>query len=290
MSKTRVNIDTQHSDRRGLLGLFETAFRRFKLIGALVVLMPVYLLGVFCFAIALTPGALLFGAVYPYLEHQSALVWAFGVSALVASAYVLFGFSMILVTPALNFICRTYPRPWRGPYYSLQTIQWGIHNVFTYMPRYTFLEFLTPTPFNVLFYRLLGMKVGEGTQINTTNISDPCLIEIGEKVTIGGSATIVGHYGQGGFLVLAPVKIGKGATIGLRATIMGDVEIGEYAKILPNSVLLPKTRIGAGETWGGVPAVKLNMTTHLSAQRRERRQLSKTQSDLKTPVKKMSNG
>ena len=36
-----------------------------------------------------------------------------------------------------------------------------------------------------------------------------------------------------------------------------DVEIGEKAKILPNSVVLPKTRIPAGETWGGVPAIRI---------------------------------
>ncbi len=35
---------------------------------------------------------------------------------------------------------------------------------------------------------------------------------------------------------------------------MGDVEVGEGAVVLPHSVLLPGSRVGAGETWGGVPA------------------------------------
>jgi serine acetyltransferase len=35
---------------------------------------------------------------------------------------------------------------------------------------------------------------------------------------------------------------------------MGDVVIGDDAVILPHSVLLPGSRVGAGETWGGVPA------------------------------------
>jgi acetyltransferase-like isoleucine patch superfamily enzyme len=105
----------------------------------------------------------------------------------------------------------------------------------------------------------MGMKIGNGTIINTIHISDPSLIEMGRKVTLGGSVTIAAHYGQGGFLVLSPVKIGDKATIGLRAIIMGGVEIGEGAKILPNSVILPKTRIPAGETWGGVPARRMEM-------------------------------
>jgi serine acetyltransferase len=35
---------------------------------------------------------------------------------------------------------------------------------------------------------------------------------------------------------------------------MGDVRIGDGAKVLPHSVLLPGSRVGAGETWAGVPA------------------------------------
>ncbi len=79
--------------------------------------------------------------------------------------------------------------------------------------------------------------------INTTNISDPCLIEIGDYVTIGGSATLVAHYGMKGFLVIDKLIIKDGATIGLKASLFGDVIVGERALVKPNDVLLPKTRI-----------------------------------------------
>jgi serine acetyltransferase len=39
---------------------------------------------------------------------------------------------------------------------------------------------------------------------------------------------------------------------------MGDVEIGADATILPHSVLLPGSRVGDGETWGGVPAHRIS--------------------------------
>ena len=44
------------------------------------------------------------------------------------------------------------------------------------------------------------------------------------------------------------------ATVGIGVTIMGDVRIGRGAVILPHSALLPGSRVGEGETWGGVPA------------------------------------
>lgn len=49
---------------------------------------------------------------------------------------------------------------------------------------------------------MMGMKLGKGVQINSTNISDPALIQMDDKVTIGGSATIIAHYASGGFLSL----------------------------------------------------------------------------------------
>ena len=103
----------------------------------------------------------------------------------------------------------------------------------------------------------MGMKIGPNSQLNSAHISDPGLISIGKNVTIGGSAVIIAHYGVGGVLVVAPVFIGDGATIGLRAIIMGGVTIGAGAKVLSNSVILPKTVIPAGETGAGVPAVKV---------------------------------
>ena len=133
----------------------------------------------------------------------------------------------LFVIPLFNFLLPFRLKPFRGGYYSLVTVPWYFHNAFTYIVRYTFLEFVTPTPLNILFYRMMGMKIGKGAHINTTNISDPALIEIEDKVTIGGSVHIIAHYASKGYLIVERVKIQKGATVGLKATIMGDVEIGE---------------------------------------------------------------
>ncbi|MCM2279803.1 MAG: hypothetical protein NDJ89_17145 [Oligoflexia bacterium] len=242
--------------RKGILGLYEATLRRFQTAMHALSLLPLYAVGSLCIGLSLVPGVLLFNWVAGKIEMDS----LFRIPVLcttAAAGYFLYGTTLILLLPALNFALRMRPRPFRGPYHSLATARWYIHNGLTYIARYTFLEFITPTPFNNLFYRLMGMKMGKGAQINTSHISDPGMIELGDNVTIGGSATIVAHYGVGGFLIIAPVKIGSGATIGLRATIMGGVEIGERARILPNSVVLPNVKVPAGETWGGVPAARI---------------------------------
>jgi len=252
-----IDTDPKVSHHSGLVGIYELFLRRFKLLGTMIILLPLYGVAIVCFGLALLPGISLYRGCEVYLSHQDFVMHSIMSGILIAAAYVLFGFSLIFIIPLLNFLLRAYPKAWRGPYYSAPVIRWGIHNALTYIPRYIFLEYVTPTPFNLLFYRMMGMKIGKEVQLNTTHISDPCLIELEDRVTIGGSATLIAHYAQGGFLAIAPVKIKRGATVGLRAIIMGGVEIGEKAKILPNSLVLPKTKIPAGETWGGVPAQRI---------------------------------
>ncbi len=257
--KKRFNVEPQGSKEKGVAGLFETILRKLSTVAHAILLIPMYAFASFSAGIALMPGIALFNWVHEN-THNSGTVFRYGAMGVsIGSGYFLYGFSLLIILPTLNFIMRANLKPWRGTYYSLGTVNWYIHNSMTYLMRYTFLEFLTPTPFNIIFYQLMGMKVGRGTQINSSHITDPSLIELGKKVTIGGSATICAHYGMSGFLIIAPVKIGDGAVIGLRAIIMGGVTIGENAKVLPNSVVLPKTVIPAGETWAGVPAKKIDL-------------------------------
>lgn len=253
------DLNSRKSERRGLGGIFENSLRRFQILGHLMMLAPLYLSASLCVGLAVSPGYFLFQWMDQWTQNFGAGARAWLLGSSLGAGYFLYGFSMIFLTPALNFLLRARLQAWRGPYYSLPAVRWYIHNGLTYLVRFTFMEFITPTPFNLLYYRMMGMKIGDGTIINTVHISDPSLIEVGRKVTLGGSVTIVGHYGQGGFLVLAPVKIGDKVTIGLRAIVMGGAVIGDGAKILPNSVILPKTKIPAGETWGGVPARKIDL-------------------------------
>jgi acetyltransferase-like isoleucine patch superfamily enzyme len=116
---------------------------------------------------------------------------------------------------------------------------------------------VTLTPFGTWFLKAMGMKIGRHAFVNTEYISDPQLITLGDDAALGGSVRIFAHYGGGGNFVIAPVTIGPRATIGLGATVMGDVLVGEGATVLPHSVLLPGSRVGPGETWGGVPARRI---------------------------------
>ncbi len=241
----------------GFIGWYEDLLRKNQESIHALTLIPIYLLIIALLSVDFLPALLFFRWITQALSSTPTFQY-FGIAIGLAGGLFISGFFLIAIVPLINLPVRFFVRPARGFYYSTRFIGWYIHNALTYLVRYTFLEFITPTPFNLLYFRGMGMKIGSRVQINTSNISDPNLITLEDEVTIGGSATLIAHYGMGGYLVLAPVVIKRGVTIGLRAIIMGGVEIGEGSKILPNSVVMQKTRIPPGEIWGGVPAQKIS--------------------------------
>ena len=227
---------------------------------ALVGPLPFIALAVLAAGLSLGVAAGLFGEVFAPALAGVTSFWHYPLTGLaLAASYFTYGLTLLLVAPALNLVLGGRLRPYRGSAVSLAALRWYVHCTLTLVVRYSFLEFVTPSPFAQLYYRLMGMKIGRHVTINSTAIADPSLIEMEDGVTIGGSASIMAHYGQGGYLVVAPVRLRSGATIGLRAIVMGGVEVGEKAKVLAGSFVLPNTRIPAGETWAGIPAQRIEL-------------------------------
>lgn len=239
----KLDVNATTSELKGIAGFLETLLRKFRDLAFLVALSPMALLYVFCMGVALTPGVMMFH----YASEQTATMHYFArgiiLGQVMALGFFCYGLSLIFVVPLVNKLLFLKVVPQRTTWFSLSVIPWYIHNSLIYLVRYTFIDLITPTPLNKLFYQMMGMKIGKGTVINTSNISDACLIEIGDYVTIGGSCTLVAHYGMKGFLVIDRLIIKDRATIGLRANLFGDVVVGVGATVKPNEVVYPKTRI-----------------------------------------------
>lgn len=242
-----IDVHSKGSDRRGALGALERLFRSFRTFGFTLTLMPIALLYVFCMGVSLTPGMMLMTTMNEWTNESPFFSKNLALGFSLASSFLCYGMTLIFVVPLVNWLLPLKVRPHKASWFSLSIIPWYYHNALTYLVRYTFLDFITPTPLNKLFYQMMGMKIGKGSMINTSNISDPCLIEIGDNVTIGGSVTLIAHYGQKGLLVMEKIIIHDEVTIGLKASIFGDVVIGKGTMVKPHEVVLPKSRIPAKE-------------------------------------------
>ena len=227
---------------------------------ALIGPLPFIALAIAAAGLSLGTAVWLFDEILAPMLATLSSAWRYPLTGLaLASSYFAYGLTLLLVAPLLNLLLGGRLQPYRGSAVSLIALRWYVHCTLTLVVRYSFLEFVTPSPFAQLYYRLMGMKIGRNVTINSTAIADPSLIEMADGVTIGGSASVMAHYAQGGYLVIAPVRLGSGATIGLRAIVMGGVEVGEKARVLAGSFVLPNTRIPAGETWAGIPARRVDL-------------------------------
>lgn len=89
------------------------------------------------------------------------------------------------------------------------------------------------------------VNIQDGSVLHT--LFKKSTIEIGNDVSIGHNVTIHG------------AKIHDYALIGMGAVVMDDAEVGEGAIVSAGAVVLSRTKIGANELWGGVPAKFIKM-------------------------------
>ncbi|MDO9180789.1 MAG: hypothetical protein Q7U04_00205 [Bacteriovorax sp.] len=246
------DINKRVSTKTGIGALIENAFRKLGNIAFLLFLIPIISICVLCLAISLTPGVFLIQWIQPHVADYSLLLKSFCYAFSIATGFLAFILTLITVVPIFNFPVIPFVKPYRGAWFSVESMPWYYHNALTYLVRYTILDLITPSPLNVLFFKMMGMKVGKGVLINTSNVSDPCLIILEDYVTIGGSVYMMAHYGMKGFLIIDKLHIKKGAMVGLAAKLLGGVTIGEKAVVGPNVAVYPKTIIKAGEKFGVV--------------------------------------
>jgi hypothetical protein len=239
----QIDVDAIKSNRTGVLGILETFLRKFRTAAFCCMLAPIAVLYVMAMGISLAPGMMIYRWASDLVQGQHEIVICMGLGLSVAAGFFTYGMTLLFIVPLFNLPIRPFVKPVRASWFSLSIIPWYYHNALTYLVRYTFLEFITPTPLNKLFFQMMGMKIGKGTMINTSNISDPCLIQIGDFVTLGGSATLIAHYGMKGMLIIDKLVIEDKATIGLKASLFGDVIIGVGATVGPHEVVLPKSRV-----------------------------------------------
>ena len=101
---------------------------------------------------------------------------------------------------------------------------------------------LKGTPFKIRLYRLLGVHIGQDTEIMMGAWLDhfrPELIFIGDRTPIGAFTRITVHAYEGlGKFRYGVVSIGSDCTIA-SGTGMGVIQIGDRVRTLPNTVLSP---------------------------------------------------
>ncbi|MEI6485320.1 MAG: Pls/PosA family non-ribosomal peptide synthetase [Sphingomonadales bacterium] len=169
--------------------------------------------------------------------------------------YIGFALACGLSVVALKWIVMGRYRPTTQPLWS--TFVWRTELVtatYENLAVPNLLEPLRGTAWLPLFFRLMGSRVGKRCYLDSTDITEADLVEIGDDVAINDFAGIQTHLFEDRVMKVSGVKIGNRATIGSYAIILYDAEIGDDAQLGDLSVVMKGEQLPAGTSWDGSPA------------------------------------
>ncbi|HEY7727159.1 MAG TPA: DapH/DapD/GlmU-related protein [Candidatus Eisenbacteria bacterium] len=185
------------------------------------------------------------------------IFWQHGSLVLLALAfavgYLLFGLTFLLIVILVKHATFFRSREGDYPFISLYAIRWAFVGSLAGLAKILILGHLKGMPILNGFYRAMGAKIGRDVLINTCNMFDFDLLEIGDGTFIGGDAVVIGHLGEDGLLKIRPVRIGKRCVVGQSSVVFPGATM-EDGSVLGALSLLPKGRtLPAGTVWGGSP-------------------------------------
>lgn len=175
------------------------------------------------------------------------LALAFGVG------YLIFGFAYLVLVIAIKHLMFFRSRPGDYPFVSAYALRWAFLGSLVGLAKILILGHLRGMPVLNTFYKLMGARIGRNVLINTCNLFDFDVLEIGDDAFIGGDAVVIGHAGEAGLLKIRPVRIGRRCTVGQSSIVFPGATM-EDRSVLGALSLLPKGRtLPANTVWGGNP-------------------------------------
>jgi acetyltransferase-like isoleucine patch superfamily enzyme len=113
------------------------------------------------------------------------------------------------------------------------------------------------TPVWVWYMRLNGARIGRRCWVNSLDVTDHCLIELGDDVVVGAGAHFAGHTVERGLVRTGRVRLGSGTTVGVNAHIEIDVETGPACQIGSLAMVPKGARLEGHAVYVGAPVQKL---------------------------------
>ncbi len=105
------------------------------------------------------------------------------------------------------------------------------------------------------WYRMMGARIGKGSEISTNLAGRYDLVEIGENNFIGDETIFGDEEISGGWMTLKPVRTGNRVFIGNDAVVAQGANLEDDTLIGVKSKLPDSLRTGRGETWFGSPSM-----------------------------------
>lgn len=208
-----------------------------------IVVLFLYFLGALVVGAALTPSLMLFLRLLHMTAQAPQLMRAMILGLGIAGGFFIFGLSLLILVGFLNIVLNLRLKEGNYSFKDGELFKWYFLNALVQGVKAFFMDFMLLTPLASLFYRMMGAKLGRNVQINSKNVADISLLEIGDNSVIGGNATVIGHIFERRGLKLKKIRIGANVVVGLNSVIMPGAEIGDGAIIAAGAVVPKETKV-----------------------------------------------
>ena len=185
----------------------------------------------------------------------------FLLAAAAIPAYIIFALLFMLLSAEATRLLG-----WRPPRRAELTIadlpapllDWARYAIMSHLVHVIAGTMFRSTPVWIWYLRRNGARIGRHVWVNSLQVSDDCLLDIGDEVVIGAGVHLSAHTVERGRLLLAPITLGARTTIGVGAHVGVGVETGEGTQIGAMSVVPKHARLEPHTTYVGIPARPLD--------------------------------
>jgi non-ribosomal peptide synthetase-like protein len=203
-------------------------------------------------AFVIAAGYLIVVLVVPLADEED---WVVKIAGALAVAGCLFGASSFLVVVALKWLLVGRYRPRAAPMWTpFVWISEAVTNLYESLAVPNFLDVLRGTPMLPWALRLLGVRIGKGVFMNTTDVTEFDCVRIGDGAELNAWCGPQTHLFEDRVMKIGWVDIGARVTVGARSTILYDAHVGENARLGPLTLVTKGERLPGGTQWEGSPA------------------------------------
>ena len=189
--------------------------------------------------------------------HGEMPVWQ--IVVLFPLLYAQTGCAAALVMVGLKWLLMGRYRPCERPLWS--PFVWRTEVVTSLLDNFAspfFLDLLAGTPYICWFFRLLGAKIGKRVYLDTTELTEFDLVQIGNDVALNLDCTLQTHLFEDRVMKMAPVQVDNNCNLGAMSLVLYDSHIREGASVGDLSLVMKGESLPANTSWTGIPGRKLS--------------------------------
>ncbi len=203
-------------------------------------------------ALVIATGYLIVVLVMPLAEDQG---WGLAVALALSLAGCLYGLASFLIVVALKWILVGRYRPRATPMWTpFVWISEAVTNLYESLAVPNFLDILRGTPMLPWALRWLGVRIGRGVFLNTTDITEFDCVRIGDEAELNAWCGPQTHLFEDRVMKIGLVEIGARVVVGTRTTILYDTHVGDGVQLGPLTLVAKGERLPAASRWEGSPA------------------------------------